>query len=255
MCLLLLSWQPEAAQRLVVLANRDEFYDRPTRQANFWSDVPGLLAGRDERGGGTWLGIDRNGRFAAVTNFRSPQDMNSGGVSRGGLPVNFLSGSDSAMEYLGSVAERGADYAGFNLLVFDGNELCYFSNRSDEDPVILSSGIYGLSNALLNTPWPKVESGRDELRQRIKSGAEVGPAWLDIMGDTSLAADHELPDTGVGHDLEKQLSARCIQMDGYGTRCSTFVSIGSTGGDRVHFEEKTHVPVGLEHDTVSFTLE
>lgn len=254
MCLILLSWQPKELQRLVILANRDEFFDRPTLQADFWHDMPDILAGRDKKAGGTWLGVDKRGRFAAITNYRSPLDMNAGGTSRGSLPVKFLGSEETAMSYLDQVSKQKADYAGFNLLVFDGNDLCYYSNRSDKNPVALSPGVYGLSNSLLNTSWPKVDTGRSELRNRIDTSYEPSPDWLDIMADSSQAADKELPDTGVGYDLEKRLSARCIVMEGYGTRSSTFVSIGQTESAQIQFVEKTIVPAGLNPDTVSFRL-
>ena len=253
MCLILLKWAPESDTPLTVLANRDEFHGRPSHQADFWDDHPRILGGRDEQAGGTWMAITVDGRFAAVTNYRSPSDMQSGGRSRGELPVGFLTGRDSSLAYLDTVAERGNDYAGFNLLVFDGKDLGYWSNRSDRAPSRVEPGIHGLSNALLDTPWPKVVSGKKDLERALEAGERPLDFWLDVLSSSAQAPDDQLPDTGVGLEKERVLSARCIESPGYGTRCSSLVALGRNG--HVTFAEKTRFPADLDPDLVVFRIE
>lgn len=250
MCLILLDWDPEGDYPLTVLANRDEFHERPALQAHFWADHPEILAGRDQKEGGTWMGVSVNGRFAAVTNYRSPQDMQPGRRSRGELPVGFLSSRERADAYMERTLEAGEEWAGFNLLLFDGMDLVWGSNRSEMGLVRLEPGIHGLSNALLDTPWPKVESGKKALRALLRDDDYIENGWLDVLSDTSTASDGALPDTGIGTEKERMLSARRIASPGYGTRCSSMVRLSWDGS--VEFIEKTWVPAGLEADTVEF---
>lgn len=252
MCLILFKYDPTGEYPLTVLANRDEFHHRPTRQAGFWDDHPHILAGKDLEKGGTWMGVTTGGRFAAVTNFRSRKDMQAGGNSRGELPLEFLKGSMSTMNYLAATMERGGDFAGFNLLVFDGKELGYASNRSPQPAGIVGAGIHGLSNALLDTPWPKVTEGKAALAD-VSARATPDPSWLSIMADTRRAPLEQLPDTGIGEEKEYLLSSRCIEMESYGTRCSSFVGLRRDG--QVHFLEKTLVPSDSDPETVRFIIE
>lgn len=251
MCLILFAFEPSSEYPLVVLANRDEFHRRPTAQAGFWKETPGVLAGRDLEKGGTWLGVTTSGRFAAVTNYRSPRDMQPGGRSRGALPQLFLEGGMDAMSYLETVHEDAQAYAGFNLLVYDGTAMGYLSNRSGSGPQEVSPGIHGLSNALLDTDWPKVTEGREVLAELLGEGPP-DPSWMHVMADTRTAADDQLPDTGIGLEKERLLSSRCIQSPDYGTRCSTFARFHK--GGRIRFVERTLVPADLDPDTVSFSL-
>jgi len=252
MCLILFKVDPEGEYPLTVLANRDEFHHRSTLQAGFWDEHPHILAGKDLEKGGTWMGVTTSGRFAAVTNYRSPMDMKAGGQSRGELPLDFLKGSMASMSYLDSILEKGDAYAGFNLLVFDGIQLGYTSNRSAQSAKSVSSGIHGLSNALLDTPWPKVTEGKAAFKE-VDSQGRPNPSWLSIMADTRRASGERLPDTGIGSEKEYLLSSRCIEMDGYGTRCSSFVSIRQDG--QIQFQEKTLIPSDADPDTVQFTIE
>ena len=160
MCLLIFAHQLSADYPLMVAANRDEFYARPTAPAAFWPEYPGLLAGRDLEQGGTWMGVTREGRFAAVTNYRDPDVAMPAPRSRGELPLDYLAGSTTPASYLAELAKRGGEYAGFNLLVGDRDSLWYFANSGGQAPRALSPGLYGLSNARLDTPWPKVERGK-----------------------------------------------------------------------------------------------
>jgi uncharacterized protein with NRDE domain len=222
---------------LLLAANRDEFYARPTVPAAFWNDAPEVLAGRDLQGGGTWLGVTRQGRFAAITNYRDPNDIRTDAPSRGELISNFLRGQDSPQEYLHALAKHGQDYNGFNVLVGDNMELWYYSNQAGS-PQRLEPGIHGLSNHLLNTPWPKVEWGRRRLGELLAVQAEPTTAELfELLANPTPAADSDLPNTGVSLEWERKLSSLFIDSPGYGTRSSTLVRITSTG--ELSLTEKT----------------
>jgi uncharacterized protein with NRDE domain len=240
MCLILFAHQASPRYRLVVAANRDELYDRPTAPAAFWSDAPGVLAGRDLREGGTWMGITRAGRFAAVTNYREMPLVRDGKRSRGHLVAGFLRSASAPDAYADELAREGQEYNGFNLLVGDGASLAYVSNRG-AGPLVLSPGVYGLSNALLDTAWPKVVRGKQAL-----AGALTGPAGelegrlFEALADRSVAADPLLPETGVGTERERALSAAFIVTPQYGTRCSTVLIVTMDG--RVTFTERRVAP-------------
>lgn len=237
MCLIVVGWQAYPAFPLVVAANRDEFYARPTAPAACWSDAPEIIAGRDLEAGGTWLGVTTQGRFAAVTNVREP-GIAPGRLSRGELTRNFLQGDQSAASYLGEL-ERSA-YSGFNLLLSDGQALYYASNRG---PVAqaLAPGVYGLSNHLLDSPWPKLLTAR----QRFSAALSTLPdqqIFFDILADDEIVPDNELPDTGVPLEWERRLSAIFVRSPDYGTRASTIVAVDAAGG--VFFEERSFGPNG-----------
>jgi len=235
-CLILFAHKVHPDYPLVLAGNRDEYYDRPTAPADFWTDAPEILAGRDLVGGGTWLGITRTGRLATVANYRQPAEKHVQGLSRGLLTVEFLRGAASPRAYLETVAHVGENCKGFNLLAADGNEFAYYSNR---DGLIrrLAPGIYGLSNALLDTPWPKVAQGKAALEALLTAGPPEPEALLAILAETSRPADHLLPDTGVGLERERLLSSRFIVSPDYGTRASTVVLIDRTG--QVTFVERS----------------
>lgn len=237
MCLILFAYEAHPEYRLVVAANRDEFYERPTAAAGFWPEAPGVLAGRDLLHGGTWLGVTRGGRFAAVTNYRDPAVKIENAPSRGALVTEFLKSIESAGEYTRGLAARAGEYNGFNLLAGDGRSLYYFSNRGGP-PRELGPGVYGLSNALLDTPWPKVVRGRRALAEVVKSGDALAPEVVTrVLLDRVRAADAELPETGVGLEVERVLSPLFIESPGYGTRCSTAVLLDRAG--RLTFVERT----------------
>jgi uncharacterized protein with NRDE domain len=242
MCLIALALDAHPAYRLVVAANRDEFYARPAAPATWWEDAPGVLAGRDLREGGTWMGVTRGGRFAAITNYRDPGFAQiAGAPSRGALVADFLRGSDDAEAYARDVSARAAEYNGFNLMVGDKGGLFYLSNRA---PGMrrLEPGVYGLSNALLDTPWPKVLRARaavaDALARSNGDGWESG-LW-EMLADRVIAADDALPDTGVGAERERLLSPPFIRTDVYGTRASTVLTIARDG--EVRFVERSVAP-------------
>lgn len=248
MCLIAVAYRVHPEYPLVVAANRDEFYARPTAQAAFWEDEPSILAGRDLECMGTWLGVTRRGRFSAVTNYRDPADARPGAESRGTLVSRFLADTGPASDFLDEVHARAQSYRGFNLLAYDSDGLHYYTNRGGERRQ-LAPGIYGLSNHLLDTPWPKVRAARD----RLGAALEAGPSpetLLAMMADTGMSPDAELPATGLPLERERMLSAARIVSSTYGTRCST-VLIESRQGS-VRFAERTYGPEGSELDTASY---
>ena len=231
MCLIVFAYRHHPDFPLVVAANRDEAYDRPTVSANFWPDTPQLLAGRDRREGGTWLGITRGGRFAAVTNFRDGLAAGPGAArSRGTLTVDFLLGALSPGDYLTQIANRAEEYAGFNVLVGDPTGLFYLSNRDNNGnkPRQLPAGIYGLSNHLLDANWPKIVGGKAALQNALEQPLQHG-ALHELLHDNTVAADEALPDTRIGIELERVLAPRFIVSERYGTRACTSLSIDSAG--------------------------
>lgn len=221
MCLLVFAWRPDASHRLVLAGNRDEFHDRPATAADWWDN--GIIGGKDLRAGGTWLAADRSGRFAVVTNFREPLEEGRGPRSRGALVTGFLEGDASPEAFARDAKARGRDYAGFNLLLGDPEALVYVSNRG-RGPERLAPGVHGLSNHLLDTPWPKLERTRARFGSLLADGAPTEPL-LDMLADREPAADSELPDTGIGPEWERLLSSPFIVSPRYGTRCSTVLKL------------------------------
>lgn len=228
MCLIVFAWRARAHLDLVVAANRDEFYARPTAPMAFWQNAPEVLAGRDLEAGGTWMGVTRNGRFAAITNFRDPSNALADGPSRGHLVADYLAGAEQPGEYLHRISASGQCYNGYNLLVGDRCALWYYSNRG-ADPRPLAAGVYGISNHLLDTPWPKVEIGKRRLQEALGSGEHLIGQLLRALSDHSQASDEALPDTGVGLALERTLSPLFIVGDRYGTRASTVLTMTPDG--------------------------
>ncbi len=258
MCLIAFAFDPDAQQKLFVLANRDEFYGRAAKQAGFWEDIPGVLAGRDLEAGGTWLGVHTSGRFAAVTNYREPGRQVEDALTRGDLVTGFLKGSLSSEAYLNEIESESHRYNGFNLIVYDGENLGYFSNKSSEGPVLLTKGIFGLSNHLLDTPWPKVVRAKQGMKTLLDSFPDAHSIWTDMSAmhlfeDPTQAADGALPSTGVSLDLERTLSAMLIKSPNYGTRCTTMVGLWQDG--RIRFAEKTLHPKGLDPAMLPFEIQ
>lgn len=221
MCLMIIAHQVSPDYPLLVAANRDEFHARPTAVSDFWSDQPQLLAGRDLQQGGTWMGVTRGGRFAAVTNFRDPARTAVAPRSRGELPLDFLLGLHAPEAFLHEVAERAQEYAGFNLLVGDRASLWYFTNSDAAAPRKLPAGVYGLSNASLDTPWPKVELGKSRLRSLLSCNRVSHDALLAVVGDRRLADADALRAHGLDGSMDPLLSAQFIVAGAYGTRSST----------------------------------
>ena len=246
MCLLLTALNTHPAYKLILLANRDEHYERPSASARFWDEAPSVLAGKDLRAGGTWLGITKNGRIAAVTNYRDPSAVRESAPSRGTLVSNFLLGQEGPLEYLDKLDQEAGKYNGFNLIVGDKDQLYWYSNRSlGVHP--LSAGIHGLSNHLLDTPWPKVAKSKDALAHLLSEQEDPSLEELfRILTDHTIADDEHLLDTGVSLEWERILSPIFIVSPTYGTRSSTVLLIDVQ--DRVTFVEKTFNS-DLDHPT------
>jgi uncharacterized protein with NRDE domain len=226
MCLLVLAWQAHPRYRLIVAANRDEFHDRPAAALGWWTDHANILAGRDLRGSGTWMGVSRSGRFGVVTNFRELERAAADAPSRGNLVPGFLAaGSASPLDYLQRVGERASLYAGYNLLLGGADALYYQSNRDGQSPRLLERGVYGLSNHWLDSPWPKLRRSRERL-QELLAVERVEPETLfALLADRTPADLDETPDTGLPPDWERALSSPFVVHDRYGTRCSTVLLV------------------------------
>jgi len=227
MCLIVFAWKLVPGIPLLAAANRDEFYERPSAPAAWWRDHAHIYAGRDLRDGGTWMGITREGRFAAVTNIRAPSEKKTGAPSRGELVAGYLSGIASPLQYVEDLAPRAGTYNGFNLLVGNRDELVWYSNGSPDDArngKPLAPGIYGLSNGALDTPWPKVVRTKAQFSSLVCQGAPE-EAYFEMLADTTRATDCRLPKTGVSLEWERILSAVCIDSPQYGTRSSTIVRL------------------------------
>ena len=250
MCLIFFGWQRHPDYRLVVAANRDEFYGRATAPAGFWEEAPEVLAGRDLEAGGTLLGVSRGGRFAALTNYRGGEARTGDVPSRGHLVSDYLRSRHGPGDYLKSLVPRAAVYNGFNLLVGDHERLYWFSNRAGE-PVKLDAGVYAISNHLLDTPWPKVARGKAVFAKLLESKRIDREAMFDLLTDRQLSRDADLPDTGIGFARERALSPMFIAAGDYGTRSAT-VLLAETDGN-ITFHERTHEPGTAGTDTLTYT--
>jgi len=251
MCLILFSWKNHPNYTLVLAANRDEFYNRPTKRAEFWEDHIEILAGRDEKAGGTWMGITKSGRIAALTNYRDPQNIDSNAASRGQLTTNFLSGTDSPEQYLRKLKNSSTHYNGFNLMVGDENSLFHYNNVNHNINEV-KPGTYGLSNGFFQESWPKIKIGRDGLESIMKQENISIQDLLNLLDNRQQAKDSELPKTGIPLDWERALSALFIEKDDYGTRCSTIIMIDRER--KISFTEKTYGVGGQEASEVNFEL-
>ena len=213
-------------------ANRDEFFERPTQPACWWEDAPDIYAGRDLQAGGTWLGTDKQGRFAALTNIRNGRPARAEARSRGELVANYLRGDLEARDYIQTLREIASDYNGFNLVVGDSISAYWFSNDADEAERALEPGIYGLSNGALDTPWPKVLRAKAQFASLLCQAAP-DDAYFEMLADTTQASDSRLPDTGVSLEWERLLSPICIESPAYGTRASTLLRVHASGGSQL----------------------
>ena len=229
MCLIVFAWQAHPDYRLIVAANRDEYHGRAAREAHWWPDAPDILAGRDLQAGGTWLAAGRNGRFATVTNYRENQRPKAGLQSRGEIATGFVAGSDAPLAFVS--AFDGSRYAGVNVLAADAESLCYVSNR-DDAPRALPPGIYGLSNASLDTPWSKLVRARAALADLVDSNAVNATALFRLLGDRTPAPAGEIESGDLPFALARAISAPFIVSDDYGTRCSTVIEVDNDGMTR-----------------------
>ena len=247
MCLILFAWQQHADYPLIAIANRDEYYARPSRDAQWWEDSD-IFAGRDLEAGGTWLGVNHRGHLAAVTNVREPGSMQPGRRTRGDLTRDYLAGSDDAETYLARLALHDQEFAGFNLLLGDLTGLWFYSNREQKIRRV-ETGVYGVSNGAFDEPWPKLKSGRAEL-SALLDGEIRHDQLMEILTDHRVAEDHELPDTGVALDIERLLSSRFIRSSAYGTRACSVITLDRQ--QRIEFSEQNYTdaeyPGSLRHE-------
>ncbi len=232
MCLIVFAYKQHPEYNLILVANRDEQYTRPTESLHHWDSPAGIIAGRDSLRGGTWLGIARNGHFSAITNHRNGLRRSSSTHSRGLLTTNFLSSSISAQNYAESINQTNVPYDGFNLMVADSSGLFYVSDDS-RHYLQLQPGIHGLSNARLNTDWPKTRQQKQQLEEHIRTGHPDSQALIRMMGNPLRYPDELLPDTHVGIDIERALSSSFIQLAHYGTRATTLVMQDYQGNTRI----------------------
>ncbi len=237
MCIILFSYKHPPGYKLVIGTNRDEFLDRPTSPLGYFDEKKNILAGRDLRGGGTWFGVHLNGKHGAITNYRDPALNNRSCLSRGLIIKDYLEGGESPKDFIRNLSKNGSLYNGFNILVGDLNTLYFFSNVTGSTQ-LLTPGLYGLSNHLLDTPWPKVKRGKDMLEKALaRPEPKLQPSVFSLLKDISTPPEEELPITGVGIEWERILSTIFISSPSYGTRSSTFLSI--TERNEVTIVEKT----------------
>ena len=231
MCLIIFAWKVIPGMPLILAANRDEFYARPAADAGWWNDHPHIYAGRDLQGGGTWLGVTRDGRFAALTNVRAPSERRADAPTRGQLVADYLASDLDPQAYLRQIEPQAQRYNGFNLLLGNRETMVWYSNRGQEDPrngQPLEYGVYGVSNALLDTPWPKLTRAKAQFASLLCQGAPE-ETFLEMLTDGTRANDCRLPDTGVGLEKERMLSPIFIRSPDYGTRCSTVLRVPIVG--------------------------
>ena len=220
MCLIAFHWRPKGPVPLVLAGNRDEFYERPTAPLAWWEGGR-LLAGRDLRGGGTWLGLTPEGRCAVITNFRDPSKTKSDRATRGLIPVRFLEGTQTALTFLEHLRQQVADYNPFNLLLFDGSDLLGYESHRDR-VVPFAPGFHAVSNGAFDEPWPKVEA----VKAGLVAHEEDDEALLTLLGNAQPCAEDRLPSTGVPLEWERALSPIFIRTPTYGTRATTIVRLG-----------------------------
>lgn len=239
MCLLLFGVKACPSFPFILAANRDEFYQRPTATMNFWPENPCILAGKDLECGGTWFGINTQGRFAALTNYRDPRTLKTGAPSRGDIIVKFLESKDSTPDFLNILKSESDRYNGFNLLAGDCHTQYWFSNQTQAITAV-PPGIYGISNHLMNTPWPKVSTGKRSLAKAIDAETLDAKTLFKLLSDSATPADELLPDTGVGLEWERLLSPLFIKSPTYGTRSS--IAMGITSQGKIQVTERTYFP-------------
>lgn len=251
MCLINLAVSYKPDYKLIFIANRDEFLDRPSAPISFWKDKPEILAGKDLKEGGTWMGITRKGLFAAITNYRDLSNIKDDAPSRGIIVSEFLSGSYTPEQFAEQLFLSAEEFNGFNLIFGSINNLYYFSNQNKE-LTRLEKGIYGLSNHLLDTPWPKVKRSKERFKEIISKEEFSVYELIDLLSDKTIANDQQLPDTGVGIELERVLSPVFIESPKYGTRSMSVVMVDKK--DNVTFIERSLDTKKNSWETIFFKM-
>lgn len=239
MCLLLFGLKTCKSFPFILAANRDEFYQRPTAAMDFWPENPSILAGRDLEHGGTWFGINTRGSFAALTNYRDLSTLKQKAPSRGDIIVEFMNFKGDIPDFLAQLKRKSSRYNGFNLLIGDSGNLYWFSNQTNIITPV-PPGIHGISNHLMDTPWPKVTHGKKALAKAIDTDQLDFTALFDLLSDSSRPLDSQLPDTGIGLEWEQILSPLFIQSPSYGTRSS--IAMGITPQGQIKVTERTYYP-------------
>ena len=255
MCLIFLSVNNHPNYKLIVAANRDEFYARKTSPADFWKEHPQIVGGRDLEAQkpdgicGTWMAMNKNGRIAMVTNYRDLKNLKSVAPSRGFLVTDFLLSDESPEKYLKAIEKKKNNYNGFNLILGNAKELFYLSNYK-EGIIKIENGFHGLSNALLDTPWPKVKRGKEVMKTLFSEEKIDSKKILNALYDAEQAPDNQLPDTGIGLERERMLSSMFIKSPNYGSRCSTVVTVDQN--NKVEFTERVYNLETFEFKEKSF---
>lgn len=240
MCLTVFAFQADPKYPLIFASNRDEFYDRPAKPATFWYDHPTLLAGRDLKAGGTWLGITSDHRFAAITNYRDMENNKENAPSRGDIVAEYLTSGKKAPDFLKKLQATADQYNGFNLLAGTITELWYYSNQIDTITKV-KPGIHTLSNAFLDTPWPKTEKAEACFTQILKHRREnLDEEVFRLLKDREIFPDYRLPSTGLSPEMERLVSSIFITSERYGTRCSTVIKADPGPEGKTTFIEKTY---------------
>ncbi len=252
MCLILFALNEHPKYPLVLLANRDEYFNRPTLYAHPWEEYSEMIAGRDQTAGGTWLGITKRNRFAAITNYRDPQRLNPDAQSRGALTKNFLTGAQAPARYIDEIKSKDISYNGYNLLLSSSPGIMTHYSNITSKTTILYKGIHGLSNHLLDTQWPKVKKGIRSFKQVLSEKIIDPKQLLEIMLNNKPASNGKLPSTGIDKDLERKLSSMFINIPGYGTRCTTILMIDRH--NQATFHEHTFNEAREEINQTTFTF-
>ena len=252
MCLIFLSLNNHPTYKLILAANRDEFYHRKTAAADFWEDHPQILGGRDLEANGTWLGMTRSGKISLLTNYRDPKNINPTAPSRGRLVSDYLEGEVQAETYLKKIEADGSQYNGFNLLTGSVNDLWYFSNYS-KGIERLKPGLHGLSNHLLDTPWPKVVRGKEGIQKILRQQKIASDGLFEFLYDEERAQDDQLPDTGIGIERERALSSMFITSPNYGSRCSTVILVNQQ--NHAVFAERVYDLTTFEFSVKTFEFD
>lgn len=251
MCLVFLSLNDHPNYKLIVATNRDEFYTRRTLQAQYWYDQPNILGGKDLLSLGTWMAMTTAGKIAMVTNYRDLTNIKKDAPSRGLLVSDYLKSDESPVPYMDKVSANGSLYNGFNLIAGNQNELYYYSNYAN-GVVPIAPGVHGLSNHLLNTPWPKVRNGLEGFREILKSPVIDPENLFEFLFDDKPAPDKDLPNTGVGLERERMLSSMFIKSPDYGSRCSTVLLVNRS--DHAIFHERTYDLADYSYVTQRFSF-
>lgn len=246
MCLIAFAYQSHPKYPLIIIANRDEFYERPTAPAHFWTEAPSILAGRDLRMNGSWMGVSKAGRFAAITNYRDPSQPESGTFSRGGIVQDFLNSTQSCTKFIEALRKNKDLYGGYNVLLYDGETMQHYNNVLDEHNSV-TPGVHSVSNATFNTSWPKTVFAKEALRSIIQHDILAVTDLISLLANDQIVPDEALPTTGVGIHLERALSAAFVKLPNYGTRCSTALIFHENG--TIELLERTYEQGNFSFDT------